>query len=264
MPLFNQFHDTLAGTSIEPAYEDARDQIGHASSLAASAFNAATQSIARQIAIEQEVEMRPVVVFNPHAWELGGWTSRSSTRGLREQGHHVVDDEGESVPMQLTRPLTTMSGCGSRLRLPGRRAAARLPHLSGSGSERSSGEAIARFRHPPRKRASAAWSSTGRAAGSRALVHKASEIDLAELGREACGRDRRPQRHVGSRRRAPTIRSSASSSAWWVRLLEIGAGARRSSGSRAATALDAARGLHPLCRRGPTSTCVSRSTGANR
>ena len=68
--LFNQFHDTLAGTSIEPAYEDARDQIGHASSLAASAFNAAMQSIARQIAIEHEEEMRPVVVFNPHAWPL--------------------------------------------------------------------------------------------------------------------------------------------------------------------------------------------------
>ena len=47
--LFNQFHDTLAGTSIEPAYEDARDQIGHAVSLAANAYNAAVQTIARQI-----------------------------------------------------------------------------------------------------------------------------------------------------------------------------------------------------------------------
>src|SRR5438093_47907 len=27
--LFNQFHDTLAGTAIAPAYEDARDQLGH-------------------------------------------------------------------------------------------------------------------------------------------------------------------------------------------------------------------------------------------
>src|SRR6185436_12538384 len=44
--LFNQFHDTLAGTSIKPAYDDARDQIGHASSIASSAFNAAVQSIA--------------------------------------------------------------------------------------------------------------------------------------------------------------------------------------------------------------------------
>jgi alpha-mannosidase len=115
--LFNQFHDTLAGTSIEPAYEDARDQIGHASSLAASAFNAATQSIARQIAIEQEVEMRPVVVFNPHAWELRTDIEVEYT-WTREQGHHVVDDEGESVPMQLTRPLTTMSGLRSRFAFP--------------------------------------------------------------------------------------------------------------------------------------------------
>src|SRR5437763_15872112 len=68
--LFNQFHDTLAGTSIEPAYEDARDQLGHASSVAALAFNRAVQSVARQIHIEAEEEMRPVVVFNPHPWTL--------------------------------------------------------------------------------------------------------------------------------------------------------------------------------------------------
>src|SRR5581483_8597387 len=68
--LFNQFHDTLAGTSIEPAYEDARDQIGHASSIAASSFNAATQSIARQIRVDFEDDVRPVVVFNPHPWPV--------------------------------------------------------------------------------------------------------------------------------------------------------------------------------------------------
>ena len=115
--LFNQFHDTLAGTSIEPAYEDARDQIGHASSIAAGAFNAATQSIARQIAIEQEHEMRPVVVFNPHAWELRTDVEVEYT-WTREQGHHLVDDEGKPVPMQLTRPLTTMSGMRSRFAFP--------------------------------------------------------------------------------------------------------------------------------------------------
>jgi alpha-mannosidase len=112
--LFNQFHDTLAGTSIEPAYEDARDQLGHASSLAASAFNAAAQSIARQIGIEEEpAESRPVVVFNSHPWPLRTDVELEYT-WTREQGHHVVDDEGEPVPTQLTRPLTTMSGLRSR------------------------------------------------------------------------------------------------------------------------------------------------------
>jgi alpha-mannosidase len=116
--LFNQFHDTLAGTSIEPAYEDARDQLGHASSLAAGAFNAAAQSIARQIAIEEEAEeTRPVVAFNPHPWPLRTDVELEYT-WTREQGHHVVDDEGEPVPMQLTRPLTTMSGMRSRFCFP--------------------------------------------------------------------------------------------------------------------------------------------------
>jgi alpha-mannosidase len=115
--LFNQFHDTLAGTSIEPAYDDARDQLGHASSLAANAFNAAAQSIARQIGIAQEHEMRPVVVFNPHPWPLRTDVELEYT-WTREQGHHVVDDEGEPVPMQLTRPLTTMSGLRSRFAFP--------------------------------------------------------------------------------------------------------------------------------------------------
>jgi alpha-mannosidase len=115
--LFNQFHDTLAGTAIEPAYEDARDQIGHVSSIAANAFNAATQSIARAIAIEPEDEMRPVVVFNPHPWSLRSDVELEYT-WTREQGHHVVDDEGEAVPMQLTRPLTTMSAMRSRFVFP--------------------------------------------------------------------------------------------------------------------------------------------------
>lgn len=116
--LFNQFHDTLAGTSIEPAYADARDQLGHASSLAASAFNAAAQSIARQVAIEEEAEeSRPVVVFNPHPWPLRTDVELEYT-WTREQGHHVVDDAGEPVPMQLTRPLATMSGMRSRFCFP--------------------------------------------------------------------------------------------------------------------------------------------------
>jgi alpha-mannosidase len=116
--LFNQFHDTLAGTSIEPAYVDARDQLGHASSLAASAFNAAVQSIARAIAIEEEAEeSRPVVVFNPHPWTVRTDVELEYT-WTREPGHHVVDDEGAPVPMQLTRPLTTMSGMRSRFCFP--------------------------------------------------------------------------------------------------------------------------------------------------
>jgi alpha-mannosidase len=115
--LFNQFHDTLAGTSIAPAYDDARDQLGHASSIAANAFNAATQSIARQIQVEHEEDVRPVVVFNPHPWPVSTDAEIEYT-WMRDTGASIVDENGEAVPMQHTRALTTMSGARARLTFP--------------------------------------------------------------------------------------------------------------------------------------------------
>jgi alpha-mannosidase len=112
--LLNQFHDTLAGTSIEPAYEDARDQLGHASSIASIAFNRAAQSIAARIGIADEDDVRAVVVFNPHAWTLRTVVEVEYT-WLRAEGAHVVDDEDDVVPSQLARPLTTMSSSRGRI-----------------------------------------------------------------------------------------------------------------------------------------------------
>ena len=115
--LFNQFHDTLAGTAIEPAYEDARDQLGHAASLAAGAFNRAVQSIARQIDVEHEYETRPIVVFNAHPWRLRTDVELEYT-WLRPAGARVVDESGAPVAMQMTRSLTTMSGSRARIVFP--------------------------------------------------------------------------------------------------------------------------------------------------
>jgi alpha-mannosidase len=112
--LFNQFHDTLAGTSIAPAYDDARDQIGHASSIAALAFNRAVQSIARQVDIPPEERMRPAVVFNPHPWPLRT-DVELEFNWMRAEGVRMADDEGASVALQTTRSLTTMSGNRARL-----------------------------------------------------------------------------------------------------------------------------------------------------
>jgi alpha-mannosidase len=101
--LFNQFHDTLAGTSIAPAYEDARDQLGHASSVASLAFNRAVQSIARQIDIPQEDGTAPVVVFNPHPWPLRADVELEFA-GFRDD-EAVCDD----APVQRTRSHATVS-----------------------------------------------------------------------------------------------------------------------------------------------------------
>ncbi len=112
--LFNQFHDTLGGAAIEPAYEDSRDQYGHAVSLAGEAFNRAVQTIARRIDIPQEPDMTPLVVFNPHPWrlvadvefEFGGFPAVEAS---------VVDDDGAPVAVQRTRSAATVNGWRRRL-----------------------------------------------------------------------------------------------------------------------------------------------------
>jgi alpha-mannosidase len=111
--LFNQFHDTFGGTAIEPAYRDARDQLGEASAIANRAQNVAIQSISRQIAIATDPTTAPIVVFNPHAWpvrsivelEFGGL---KATDGL-------VDDEDRPVPLQPIQSYATVSAWRSRL-----------------------------------------------------------------------------------------------------------------------------------------------------
>ena len=47
--LFNQFHDILAGTSLEAAYDDARDHAGEALAIAGRGLNQAVQSLAWNI-----------------------------------------------------------------------------------------------------------------------------------------------------------------------------------------------------------------------
>jgi alpha-mannosidase len=111
--LFNQFHDTFGGTAIEPAYRDARDQLGEASAIANRAQNVAIQSISRQIAIPTDPTTAPIVVFNPQAWpvrsivelEFGGL---KATDGL-------VDDEDRPVPLQPIQSYATVSAWRSRL-----------------------------------------------------------------------------------------------------------------------------------------------------
>ncbi|WNQ09100.1 glycoside hydrolase family 38 C-terminal domain-containing protein [Paenibacillus aurantius] len=106
--LFNQFHDILAGTSIESAYEDARNEYGEAMAIASRGLNYAVQSLSWNIGIEQEEGMKPFVVFNPHSWQ-----SRVNVEvevgGLKEE-HVLVDEEGRAIPFQRVQPVATSNG----------------------------------------------------------------------------------------------------------------------------------------------------------
>ncbi|NUR91474.1 MAG: alpha-mannosidase, partial [Nonomuraea sp.] len=108
--LFNQFHDVLPGSAIEPAYDDARDQLGEAVSIAKRIIARAHNVIARDIAVPEEPGTSPVVVFNPHPWPV---TTRVELQyGLAPGGAHVVDAGGAEVPSQPTQPVATTDDRG--------------------------------------------------------------------------------------------------------------------------------------------------------
>jgi alpha-mannosidase len=106
--LFNQFHDILAGTSIEPAYEDARNMHGEAMSIAERGLNYAIQSLSWNINIEQEEGMKPIVVFNPHSWN-SKVNVELEVGGLKETAV-LVDETGKQVPHQAVQSLATAGG----------------------------------------------------------------------------------------------------------------------------------------------------------
>ena len=111
--LFNQFHDTLGGTAIEPAYRDARDQLGEACSIAARTENLAIQSISRAIDLPTAAGVTPVVVFNPHAWPVKAAVELEF--GGLKPSDGLVDETGAAVPLQPIQSFATVMAWRSRL-----------------------------------------------------------------------------------------------------------------------------------------------------
>lgn len=106
--LFNQFHDILAGTSLETAYEDARNLYGEALAIADRGLNYAVQSLSWNIDIDEEEGMKPLVVFNPHAWE-SKVNVEVEIGGYRETAI-IVDEAGKQISYQTVQPLATVGG----------------------------------------------------------------------------------------------------------------------------------------------------------
>jgi alpha-mannosidase len=111
--LFNQFHDILGGTSLEAAYDDARDLHGEAMSIAGRSLNDAIQSLAWNIDLPHAEGRLPIVVFNPHAWQSA--TPVKLDIGGVQPGDVLLDDQGGAVPMQLIRPPLLVSGWRRRI-----------------------------------------------------------------------------------------------------------------------------------------------------
>ena len=96
--LFNQFHDILAGSSIERAYVDTRDQLGFAKTVASDIIVAATR---RQVARMDPSPVQRLVLTNLSDRDHRGylefepWLEWKTAQTLR-----IADAEGYDVPMQ--------------------------------------------------------------------------------------------------------------------------------------------------------------------
>jgi alpha-mannosidase len=106
--LFNQFHDILAGTSLEAAYDDARDDFGEANATASRGLNDAVQSLSWRIDIEEDESMKPIVVFNPHSW-ASQVNVELEVGGLKDSDM-LTDEEGRQVALQAVQSKATAGG----------------------------------------------------------------------------------------------------------------------------------------------------------
>ncbi|MGI6019138.1 MAG: alpha-mannosidase [Marvinbryantia sp.] len=111
--LFNQFHDTLAGSAIESAYHDAKNQLGEALTIASRCTNEAVNGIAFDIDIPLETEKLPMVVFNPNAWNVKApveFENGMFGNMLRTENLEIEDWEGKKVEHQLIAPSCRVEG----------------------------------------------------------------------------------------------------------------------------------------------------------
>jgi alpha-mannosidase len=103
--LFNQFHDILPGSAIEPSYDDARDQLGESVSIAKRITAHAHNVIARQVDIPFQPGTQPVLVFNPHPWAVEADVDLQY--GGMPRGLHLVDENDVPVVFQNSQSTAT-------------------------------------------------------------------------------------------------------------------------------------------------------------
>jgi len=111
--LFNQFHDILAGSSVEEACRDAELQQGSAVHVAEVVGNSARQAISW--AIDTSGEGAPLVLFNEQPFSFSGVVETEDVGFLvADPGKGtpgLLDNEGQVLPSQGVEPHTI---CGRR------------------------------------------------------------------------------------------------------------------------------------------------------
>jgi alpha-mannosidase len=114
--LFNQFHDILAGSAIEEAYKDAKNDFGYALSVARESSIKSLQHIDQKVntaAVPNEM-CAPFLVFNPQAWRVVEPVEVEVER-LGSQAPRLVRSDGTELAYQEIR--TAGVKVSSRIRL---------------------------------------------------------------------------------------------------------------------------------------------------
>ncbi len=116
---FNQFHDTLGGSSVREAEDDAIRALGGITSAAEQLVDDAGRHIAARVDTSGPGDHAgAVVVFNPFGHpvrqyvEYEPWTE---WQGWTDGGWNLVDDEDEPVPYQLIETHEALSSARSSL-----------------------------------------------------------------------------------------------------------------------------------------------------
>ena len=121
--MFNQFHDTLGGTSIESACVDAVEDFGAVLSGAAVILNASVRQLGRTIAPAKDPTDATVLLmnFNPAdfdgLYEVEPWTDFDA-----ESPRLLLDENDQPVPFQYISPEGKTRGLqrlGFRIAVPG-------------------------------------------------------------------------------------------------------------------------------------------------
>ena len=115
--LFNQFHDILAGSSIEAAYGDSRNDFDYARSTAGDVITRSLHRLAQKIGTADPLypSSTPFIVFNPHSWRQTVPVEIEMERLQRTAAPALRDADGNPLPYQILP--TAGVKVGSRIRI---------------------------------------------------------------------------------------------------------------------------------------------------
>ena len=115
--LLNQFHDILAGSSLEQGYIDAHRDYGYAMSVANEATTRALHQLAAHVGTADIAHPRsqPILVFNPNSFPVRMPVEIEMQRLIRDIDPVLLDANGNPVPYQAIR--TAAAKVGSRIRI---------------------------------------------------------------------------------------------------------------------------------------------------